>query len=331
MKLGSVDMKRKLIIGVAISGFFLFLALRDIDWAAFGAVYSQVSYWPLTLCVVFTMLGHFSRSIRWKFMLTTVKRIPIGNLWSATAIAFMFNNLLPARLGEFVRAYAIGRSENISKSAAFATIVYERVVDVFTLIVLLWFCFLKIEGPVWLKRSGIVLVVFNLALLALLVVMYRYGERFTGVLERCCRPLPERIRTRLLRWTESFIAGLGVLADRSALLPVILLSIPVWGFATLGVYYCLLAIDMTLPFMASVVLIVLISLGSMIPSAPAYIGTMQYACILGLAIYSVDKSQALAFSTLYHASQFFPITVLGLYYAWRSSIRFSDVSQKNRA
>jgi uncharacterized membrane protein YbhN (UPF0104 family) len=110
---------------------------------------------------------------------------------------------------------------------------------------------------------------------------------------------------------------------------VVLLSIPVWGFATLGVYYCLVAIDMNLPFMASVVLIVLISLGSMIPSAPAYIGTMQYACILGLAIYSIDKSQALAYSTLYHASQFFPITLVGLYYAWRSSIRFSDVSQKS--
>jgi uncharacterized protein (TIRG00374 family) len=322
-------MKRKILIGIVVSGFFLYLALRDIDWDAFGAVFGRVSYLPLALCVVFTMLGHLSRSIRWRFMLTSVKRIPIGSLWSATTIAFMFNNLLPARLGEFVRAYAIGRSENISKSAAFATIVYERVVDVFTLIVLLWFCLFKIEGPEWLKRSGVILVVFNVALLALLFVMFRYRERFTGVLERLCRPLPMRIRMRLLRWTESFIAGLGVLADRSALLPVVLLSIPVWGFATLGVYYCFQAIDMQLPFMASVVLIVLMSLGSMIPSAPAYIGTLQYACILGLAIYSIDKSYALAFSTLYHATQFFPITLVGLYYAWRSSIRYSDVSQQS--
>jgi uncharacterized protein (TIRG00374 family) len=322
-------MKRKLFLGIIVSGFFLYLALRDIDWSEFSAVFRQVRYWPLTLCVLFTMLGHFSRSIRWKFMLTTVKRIPIGSLWSATAIAFMFNNLLPARLGEFVRAYAIGRSENISKSAAFATIVYERVVDVFTLIVLLWFCLFKIEGPDWLTRSGIILVVFNIALLALLFFMFRYRERFTAVLSRFCGPLPARIRNKLIWWTESFVEGLGVLADRSALLPVVLLSIPVWGFATLGVYYCFLAIDMQLPFLASVVLIVLISLGSMIPSAPAYVGTMQYACILGLAIYSIDKSQALAYSTLYHATQFFPITLAGLYYAWRSRIHFSDVSRKN--
>jgi uncharacterized protein (TIRG00374 family) len=320
-------MKRKLVIGIVVSGAFLYLALRDIDWGAFGAVFRDVHYWPLTLCVVFTLLGHFTRSIRWKFMLASVKRIGIGSLWSATAIAFMFNNLLPARLGEFVRAYAIGRSENISKSAAFATIVYERVVDVFTLIVLLWFCLLKVEGPDWLQRSGIALVVFNLALLALLFAMFRYRNRFTATLARVCQPLPERFRGKLVGWTNSFVEGLGVLSDRSALLPVVLLSIPVWGFATLGIYYCLLAIDMQLPFLASIVLVVLISLGSMIPSAPAYIGTMQYACIVGLAIYSVDKSHALAYSTLYHATQFFPITIVGLYYAWRSSIRFSDVAE----
>jgi len=320
-------MKRKLIIGIVVSGVFLYLALRDIDWGAFGAVFHDVHYWPLLLCIVFSMMGHFTRSIRWRFILAPVKRIGIGSLWSATAIAFMFNNLLPARLGEFVRAYAIGKSENISKSAAFATIVYERVVDVFTLIVLLWFCLLRVEGPEWLKRSGIVLIVFNVALLALLFVMFRYREGFTTALARVCRPLPERFRHRLVGWTNSFVEGLGVLSDRSALLPVVLLSIPVWGFATLGIHYCLVALDMQLPLLASVVLVVVISLGSMIPSAPAYIGTTQYACIVGLAIYSVDKSQALAYSTVYHASQFFPITIAGLYYAWRSSIRLSDIAK----
>ena len=324
-------MKRKLFIGIAVSGLFLFLALRDIEWADFGAVFSDVKYWPLTLCVVFTMLGHFSRSVRWKFMLNNVKRIGIGNLWSATAIAFMFNNVLPARLGEFVRAYAIGKTEGIRKSAAFATIVYERVVDVFTLILLLWFCLLKVEGPEWLQRSGVFLIVFNVALLLLLFLMFRYREQSTNLARRLSRPLPARLGEKLVRLVDSFAEGLGVMADKSALVPIVLLSVPVWGFATLGVYYCLIAINMQLPFLASVVLIVVISLGSMIPSAPAYLGTMQYACIIGLAIFSVDKSQALAYSTLYHATQFFPITLAGLYYAWRSSIRFSDVSRKDEA
>ena len=41
----------------------------------------------------------------------------------------MANNVLPLRLGEFVRAYVIGRREKLSVSASFATIVIERVFD----------------------------------------------------------------------------------------------------------------------------------------------------------------------------------------------------------
>lgn len=323
-------MKRKLLIGVIISGIFLFLALRDIDWAAFADVFSDVNYWYLIPAVVFTMLGHFTRSYRWKFMLNNVKRVSLGNLWSATAIAFMFNNLFPARLGEFVRAYAIGKSDSISKSAAFATIVYERIVDVFMLIFLLWFCLLKIEGPDWLQRSGIILVLFNMTLLVLLFVMLRYRERFNALVRALSKPLPARFRDRLQHIVYSFVDGLGVLRDRSALLPIAFLSLFVWGFATLGVYCCFFALDLQLSFLASVVLIVLISLGSMIPSAPAYIGTLQYACIIGLGIYGVEKSEALAYSTLYHATQFFPITIAGLYYAWKSQIRLADVSDDSK-
>lgn len=321
-------MKRKLLIGVVVSGFFLFLALRDIDWAAFARVFTGVDYFHLFLVVLFTILGHIARAYRWKFMLTTVKRIRLANLWSATAIAFMVNNLFPARLGEFVRAYAIGKSDAISKSAAFATIVFERVIDVFMLIFLLWFSLLKISGPDWLQRSGVILILFNLALLVLLFFMLKYRERFNAGLGRVLKPFPARIQERILWSAGSFTDGLGVLRDRSALLPIAFHSIPVWGFYTLGVYFCFFAVGMPLSFVASIVLIVLMSLGSMIPSAPAYIGTLQYACIIGLGFYGIDKSEALAFSTVYHATQFFPITIVGLYYAWRSEIRLSDISRK---
>jgi hypothetical protein len=66
----------------------------------------------------------------------------------------------------------------------------------------------------------------------------------------------------------------------------------------------------------------------MIPSAPAYLGTMQYACVIGLGVYGVARSEALAFSTVYHATQFFPITLVGLYYAWRTHLNFGDISRR---
>lgn len=321
--------KRKLFLGVATSALFLFLATRGIDWLAFRSALADTRYEFLVPGIACTMLGHFCRSIRWKFMMSPIKKCRVAPLWSATAIAFMVNNLLPARLGEFVRAIAIGRTENVSKSAAFATIVYERVVDVFVLIVLIWYCIVRINAPSWLLRSTEILIVFNAALFVLLFVMVRSRERFRGLLNRALRPLPVRVQQRVRGSSDAFIGGLGVVTEARAALPITLLSVAVWGFAVLGVYFCVLAFDLPLPFLASVFLIVLVSLGSMIPSAPAFLGTMQYACALGLGVYGVDRGQALAFSTVYHATQFFPITLTGLYYVWRSHWRLSELSQSD--
>jgi uncharacterized membrane protein YbhN (UPF0104 family) len=266
-------MKRKLLIGTVVSVAFLYLAVRGISWSEFADAMRRTRWVFLIPGIVVTMLGHFSRSVRWKFMMDPIKECRIGPLWSATAIAFMVNNLLPARLGEFVRALAIGRSERVSRSASFATIVYERVV----------------------------------------------------------RPLPVDSRHRLHASADSFVDGLGVVTRPRAALPIVALSVAVWGCAVLGVYFCVLTFQLEVPLLASLFVVVVVSLGSMIPSAPAFLGTMQYACVIGLAAFGVQRAEALAFSTVYHATQFFPITIAGLWYAWRSHLRFSELSKEKIA
>jgi uncharacterized protein (TIRG00374 family) len=320
-------MKRKLAIGIVSSALFLWLAGRGIDWAQFSDALRQTRWIYLVPGVVFTMLGHFSRAVRWKYMMAPVKECTLRPLWAATAIAFMVNNLLPARLGELVRAFVIGRSQNVSRSASFATIVYERVVDVFVLIILLWFCLVRISGPQWLSRSAEILVAFNLVLFLLLWSMVRWRARFRALIAKAARPFPNETRQRMHDSADAFVVGLGVVSRPASTLPIGLLSIAVWGCAIAGVWCCLLAFDLRLPPLASVFLIVLISLGSMIPSAPAFLGTMQYACVIGLGIYGVDRSNALAYSAVYHATQFLPITLAGLYYAWRSHLHWRELSE----
>ena len=319
-------MKRRLLLGVIISAVFLWMAVRGIAWNEFLHALGRTRWPYLIPGIAFTMLGHFSRSVRWKYMMDPIKECPIGSLWSATAIAFMVNNVLPARLGEFVRAMAIGRSERVSRSASFATIVYERVVDVFVLILLLWYSMVNISGPPWLARSAEILIAFNVALFVLLYAMVRWRNQFRSLLDRILRPLPVETRRRLHVSAGSFVDGLGVVTRPRAAFPIAALSIVVWGCAMLGIYFCVLAFRLDVPILATLFLVVIISIGSMIPSAPAFLGTMQYACVIALAAFGVPRADALAFSTVYHATQFFPITIAGLYYAWRSHLGISELS-----
>lgn len=321
-------MKRQLLIGSIFSGFFLYLALRGIEWRVLWEVLNRTRLEYLVPGILFTMLGHYSRAYRWRFMLLPVKRITTWSLFTSTAIGFMANNLLPARLGELVRAYVLGRRERISRTAAFATIVYERIVDVFSLLILLWVTLVKIPGPGWLRTSTLWILVFNVLLLLAMLFM----ERYKGLVSRWVASATSRLkadaRTKILRATEGYLAGLTGMTRVSTFVPIALASVLVWGFAMLGIYFCFGALEMDPPLIASLVLVVLVSMGSMIPSAPAYIGTTQYACIIGLGLFGVGKSEALAYSILYHATQFFPITALGLYLLWKARIRFGEISSR---
>jgi uncharacterized protein (TIRG00374 family) len=241
----------------------------------------------------------------------------------------MTSNLLPARLGEVFRAVAIGRTESISKSAAFATIVYERMVDVFVILICLWWALLEISGPPWLRRSGYVILAVNVACLVLLFALERHRGAAGSLIRALASKLPAGLRDKIIGSSDRFFDGLKVVSEGKTIFPIAVTSLLVWYAALLGLYFCFGALNMELPQVAAATLVVLIAFGTMIPSAPAYLGVMQYACVVGLGIFGIEKSEALAYSLLYHATQFFPITIVGLYYMWRSHIGLSEVT-KNR-
>ena len=69
----------------------------------------------------------------------------------------------------------------------------------------------------------------------------------------------------------------------------------------------------------------MLGLGVIISSTPSYIGTIQFICILSLAVFSIPKSQALSFSILYHNTQFVPIICMGLFCLFIEKLSFSSI------
>lgn len=126
----------KFLIGCLISAFFLWLAFRRVDFKTLWATLETINYWWTIPFVIITMLSMYVRTMRWHYLLLPSYKIPTPRLFPPLIIGFAFNGIFPARAGEFARAYVVGKKENMTFSAAFATVVVERIFDGLTMLFL---------------------------------------------------------------------------------------------------------------------------------------------------------------------------------------------------
>lgn len=313
-------MKGKLAISVALSAVFLWLAIRGANLREVAAVLSAARWSLLVPIVILTMLAYLVRAWRWRFLLSGVRPVGLGPLWASIMIGFMGNNVLPARLGELLRAHSLGRSAGVSRSACFASIVVERFFDIFVLLVvfglILWLRGLPPDVRAW----GGILLALALPVLALFALFELRPEPF---LRLAGRFLPARFRARALAAALNFRDGLGTFRRPGPIAAAVGLSFLMWGLLVLVVVLTLAALNLPLGVDAAVVVLVVMAIGTMVPAAPGYIGTLQYAGTIALLQYGVPRSEALSFTILYHAGQWFPVTAVGLAYFLKENLSLS--------
>jgi hypothetical protein len=85
------------------------------------------------------------------------------------------------------------------------------------------------------------------------------------------------------------------------------------------------AFGMRAEWYAGLVMLVITAIGIMVPAAPGYIGTMHYACRVGLGLFGVGGDQATAFAWFFWAGQWFPITLVGLWYLRREGLSLKSL------
>jgi uncharacterized protein (TIRG00374 family) len=317
----------KTIIGILVSAAFLYLAFRKVDPQELKAAFQTADYVFAVPSMLLILASVWFRTLRWRFLLKPVKTIPLHSLFSSTMIGLMANNLLPARLGEFVRAYAIGAKERISKSTSLATIVVERIFDGFTLLFFLAVIsvFRAREFPPWLRHSAYIALAFYICAAVLLVLLKVRTEPALRILSKLTTPLPDRMRDRIIHLLHSFTEGLQILHSTTDVLISAALSLLVWLPYAVTIHLLLGSFDIVLPIQVSFLVLVAMGIGVMIPSAPGYIGTIQFVCAAVLPVFSVTRDEALSFSILYHVCTYIPVTVVGLIYLLVEGISFREM------
>lgn len=323
----------KFAIGIAISLAAVWLAMKDVRPVEVWHALQQAHWTGFVLVMVLTIFGFWLRAFRWRWLLRGGERIGLDSLFSATMIGFMANNLLPLRLGEFVRAWALGRRERMSKTTVFATVVVERVVDMLTLLAIfgisLWIHPIAESTEAGrLTRAGAGVLEVSCLGLTLFVVAVERSPRLTGrVVRFVSRVLPERHRHRGEVALEHFVDGLKVFRNLPRLVWVFFLSFVMFGAFTLCLTVSMWALGIAVPWYGGLLMLVITAIGIMVPAAPGYIGTLNLACVAGLALFGVGKEQSVPFSWFYWAAQWLPISLVGLFYLRREGLSLGALGE----
>ncbi len=323
----------KIIFGLLISLGFLFLAFRQLNFQQMKQAFSQANYWLLIPSLIILFTSHWLRSLRWQLLLNPIKKIPIGNLFSALLIGYAANTILPAHLGEFVRAYVIGKKRDISVSSALATIVVERIIDILSIVLIMAVTLVIYPFPDWVKKSGYIMFAFAIGLFIFLILMKAHTEATMKFLSRLLKPFPQKLTDQVEHLSRSFLDGLKPMNNRFDYIIICILSILIWlcywGVLYINLYTFNLIADYNLNVTAGLVLLVITTISVVVPSSPGYIGTYHWLCQVSLELFSVPRAIGLTYAIVVHAINFFPIFLVGFMLAWKEGIRLSKVQNED--
>ena len=327
---------KKLWIGIAISAFFLFLLFRKIDFDKLVAAFRLLDYRFIPPALALTFVSYFLRAVRWKSLLLPIKRTRLGNLFPSTLIGYMANNLLPARLGEFVRAYSLGQKEHIGTSAVFASLVVDRLCDGFTVLLVLLITFFTIHLPPGMEHiqgglvtGGYVTFALYIGVIAFLVLLKRRTDWTLGLVARVLSPFSASFSGQVATQMRSFISGIRIPTQPASLAAILVSSLLIWASAIWPVDLVLRSFGVTLPIQASMFIMVFLVFAVMVPASPGYVGTYHFACVTALSAFRIGSEQALSIALVIHGLSFFPVIAAGLYYLWRDKLTLKKISAEN--
>ncbi len=334
-------MRLKFWLGIVVSAAAVAVLLSQIDLGETADAFRAAHYGWIIPAVVSILALMVFRVWRWRYLLRDDLQASFEGRLSATFIGFMANGLLPARMGEFIRAWCLGHREGKSKSAIFASIIVERLLDglwiLLYLVIALWVVPFPEGGGVGssvlgglslktgVRWAGFLSLALYVGIILLLVLLRLSSEKTLGVLGFLLKPISQRFAEKARAVLSGFIGGIYLPDSWNRGAMTLIHTCLLWAVALGGNYFTLRAFGLDLPWHAPIFLLVLQSIGVMIPSSPGFVGTFHAAAVLGARFYGVPEGVALSFAVVVHLVAFLPILLIGLGFLWRENLSLGQL------
>ena len=323
-----------MLVGFALSAALLVWALWGVDFRDVARQLRAANLWLLAAAAGAGTLTFLLRAARWQLILSPVEeRIPIGPLWRAVAVGGMVTNVIPARLGEVARAFALTRERpTVPFTASLASIAVDRVFDAIVIFLLTFLAMLDPAFPRGAEVAGRPATALlagwgSAALVVLIVGLYvvaLFPERWSALAGRIAGRAGARFEAPVRRMVLAFAAGLGVLKRPGRFAAVLAWTVAHWLLNAFALWLAFVAVRGDAPATAMLFVQGILAVGVALPAAPGFFGAFEKFGEIGLGVYGVPKAQAVTWAMGYHLLSFVPITLLGAMYAARLKLRIRD-------
>lgn len=314
MRPGASSSRLVAFAGLCVSALFAWLALRHLDVRAIGDVLREAKPFPWVVAAVACYLaGHGVRGLRLRMLLRREANMELATASNVVVVGYASNNVLPARLGELVRAGMLAERTGMPLAQTLTITFIERLLDGVAILSLLVTSTLVTHPGEsgWihqLAKVGAAVFGSAIAVLAFATVAPRLVVRLTG---RAARPLGRRVWERAIALATSIVNATASLRDPRDALALGLLSLLVWVLESLMFVFTLPALGLPTTLSLGVVAMSVTNLGILVPSTPGFIGPFHYFCSQALIANGIAPTQALAYATLVHLTFFVPVTAWG--------------------
>jgi len=318
-------------VGVIISAVFLYLALGGLKLGDVWETLRGANYWWLVpgVAVYFVAVGF--RSWRWSYVLRPVQQVSARRLFPIVVIGYMGNNVYPARAGEFIRAYILWKKAGINIGSTLTTAMLERVFDGLMMLLFVFVALPSAPLPEDLRRYMPISTTLMVSAAAIFFVLAMLPEQmrrlYTWIIDRA---VPQRLRQPIHGLADGVLRGLQILRSGRDVFIVFGVTLVIWLLETVKYWLVMHCFDFRVSFLALMLVNGVVNLATVIPSAPAYLGTFDKAGSEVMIRFGVPQTAGTSYILLLHAVLWLPVTALGFFFMWRESVSWQDLDTAAR-
>ena len=266
--------------------------------------------------------------------------VTVAGVFSVNCIGYLAINVVPLRLGEFVRPYLLLEQHGVPFGASVAGVFVERLLDLASLVVMLLLVTWAVELPaggvviegVDVVQAGQVLAGAVVAVGAAgLAVLVLGGARLIALVRSLTGWVPV-IGEKLPGFLEAFQKGVRELAREPRRAAWVLLNTAaMWTTQVGGVWFVLMAFA-DVPHGWDVALTnwsVTLS-GMTVMPTPGFFGSFEAFCTAGLVLFGVDGDLARTFAVVNHLTLFGFTVGIGLAFLLKEGLSLGAVIRSSR-